>query len=68
MARALTADDIIPLIAILAPEERERLIRLISSRQDKDASLYGAERPAHEEFSADEESLAWDADGWENVA
>jgi hypothetical protein len=68
MARALTAEDIIPLIAILTPEERERLIRLIASRQDTDASLYRAGAPAHDEFAADDELLAWDAGGWENVA
>lgn len=68
MARALTADDILPLIAALAPKERERLIRLIAPRENADASIYQSEAPAHDEFSTDEEPLAWDAGGWENVA
>jgi len=68
MARALTADDILPLIAALTPKKtRTCLVRLIAPREYTDASIYRTEEPAHDEFSADEEPLAWDP-GWENIA
>jgi hypothetical protein len=50
MARALKADDILPLVETLTPQERVRLLRLIA-------------RPASGEFSADDEPLAWDSEG-----
>jgi hypothetical protein len=65
MAKTLTADDILPLVASLTPRERVRLLRLIASSQD--ALAYPSVPPSCDEFSADEESLAWDAEGWENV-
>ena len=66
MARALTADDIIPLIAALTRKERERLLRLIAAPEGSDASTYRSEVPPNDEFSTDDESLAWDAEGWED--
>ena len=68
MAKPLNADDILPLIACLTPQERLRLLRLISVRpgaDDKEAYL--ALPPTVEEFSSDEEQLAWDSEGWEGV-
>jgi hypothetical protein len=67
MAKALTADDILPLGASLTPEERVRLLRLIASPQGADAPVYGSVPPSRDEFSADEDPLAWDAEGWEDV-
>jgi hypothetical protein len=32
-----------------------------------DSSSYQARPPAGDEFSTDEEHLAWDGEGWENV-
>jgi hypothetical protein len=66
MARTLTAHDILPLIAVLAPEERERLIRVITDK-NTDAAKYQSEPPDDHEFSVDDEPLAWDAGGWDNV-
>ena len=66
MAKTLTADDILPLVASLTPQERVRLQRLIALPQ-ADASVYQSVPPARDEFSADDEPLAWDADGWEDV-
>ncbi|HYK62694.1 MAG TPA: hypothetical protein VEV85_24875 [Bryobacteraceae bacterium] len=60
----LTAEDILSLVASLPPKERVRLIRLIASPGD-DASVYRAVPPSPDEFSADQEPLAWDAQGWE---
>jgi hypothetical protein len=67
MAKNLTADDILPLVASLTPQERIRLLRLIASPQGGDAPVYRSVPPSRHEFSADEEPLAWDADGWEDV-
>ena len=67
MAKPLTADDIIPLVASLTPQERVRLLRLIALSQDTDAAVYGSVPPSRDEFSSDEEPLAWEAEGWEDV-
>ena len=67
MARTLTADDILPLVASLTPRERVRLLRLIALPQGSDARVYRSVPPSRDEFSADEEPLAWDAEGWEDV-
>ena len=73
MPSQLTADDIVPLIAALTPQERTRLLRLIARPQSPrepsdDASLYHAMPPNSEKFSADGEPLAWEGEDWENVA
>jgi hypothetical protein len=68
MAKHVTVDDILPLVANLTPQERVRLLRLITSRPGTDAAAaYGATPPGDDEFSTDEERLAWEADGWEKV-
>jgi len=64
MAKVLTADDILPLVASLTPRERVRLLRLIASPQGADARVYRSIPPSRDEFSADEEPLAWDAEAW----
>lgn len=65
MAEPLTADDVLPLIAQLSPQERARLLRLIRA-PGADADAYRARPPADDEFSSDEDPLGWDAEGWEN--
>ena len=68
MAKPLTADDILPLVACLTPPERLRLLRLISIRSGaREVDAYRALSPLHEEFSSDEEPLSWDAEGWEEI-
>jgi len=67
MARALRADDILPLVESLTPLERVRLLRLIAKPEGGEALVYGALPPLRDEFSADDEALAWDAEGWENA-
>jgi hypothetical protein len=66
MSQPLTADDILPLVAQLSPAERLRLFRLIQSVGD-DLEGYRAAPPGQAEFSSDEDQLAWDGDGWENM-
>jgi len=65
MARTVTGDDILPLVASLTPQDRVRLLRLIASPQGGDAAVYRSVPPSRDEFSADEEPLAWEAGGWE---
>lgn len=67
MARALTADDILPLVDSLTTQERLRLLRLIAIAPGDDASVYQGVPPSRNEFSADDEPLAWDAEGWEHT-
>ena len=67
MPSQFTVDDIVPLVATLTPLERTRLLRLIAKPQSDDAPLYSAMPPTNEEFSADEEALAWEGEDWENV-
>ena len=66
MAKQLTADDILPLIARLPGPERARLLRLITRRSSSDpAAVYAAQPPTPDEFSDDDDPLSWDAEGWE---
>lgn len=67
MARVLKADDILPLVDSLTLQERVRLIRLVALPQGGDASVYGNVPPSRDEFSADDEPLAWEAKGWEDI-
>lgn len=67
MPTPMTAEDVLPLVASLTPQERIRLIRLISVRPEFDtAAVYEVAPPGLDEFSTDEEPLAWDAEGWED--
>ena len=68
MEKPLSAEDIFPLVDRLSPQERLRLLRLISLRPaaaDRDAYLALPSR--RDEFSSDTDPLAWDADGWEGI-
>jgi hypothetical protein len=66
MPKPLTADDILPLIACLTPQERVRLLRLINGPAGADAAVYRAAPPTDDEFGADDDELSWDAEGWES--
>lgn len=66
MSQPLTADDLLPLIAKLSSAERRKLFRLIQ-KAGNDVEAYRAVPPAQGEFASDEDTLAWDADGWEDV-
>ena len=68
MPKHLSAEDIFPLVDCLAPDGRLRLLRFISARPAaNDQDVYRAVPPRNEEFSGDEDLLAWDAEGWEDV-
>ena len=65
MPRLLTADDIIPLVASLSDSERVKLLMWIAAPHGSDASAYRAAPPTHDEFSGEDEPMAWDAEGWD---
>jgi prevent-host-death family protein len=50
---------------VIITDNGKALARLIPAT---DAATYQAHPPAAAEFSTNDEPLAWDADGWENVA
>ena len=50
---------------ILIVDNGKPLARLVPA---SDEAAYRAHAPTASEFSSGEESLSWDADGWENVA
>jgi prevent-host-death family protein len=50
---------------ILIVDKGKALARLVPA---SDPAAYRAHPPTASEFSSDEDSLSWDADGWENVA
>jgi hypothetical protein len=54
-----------PLVASLTDIERIKLLRRIASPRGPDASAYLAAPPARDEFSGDDETIAWEAGGWD---
>lgn len=50
---------------VIIVQDGKPLARLIGAT---DPALYHSFPPTHAEFSSDEESLAWEADGWEDLA
>ncbi len=67
MAKALSADDLLPLVAALTPTERVRLLELIAAPGSADAAIYRSMPPSRIEFASDDEPLAWEGEGWEEV-
>ena len=67
MSQPLTANDLLPLVARLAPGERERLAHLISATSERDAAIYATAPIRQDEFATNDESLGWDAKGWEDI-
>lgn len=63
--RLLTAEDILPLVSSLPEEERLRLLRLIASPCAAGVSGYLKTPLTQDEFSSDDDLLAWEADGWD---
>lgn len=67
----LTADDLWPLVLKLSHDEQVRLARLALHAAARggaaDAVAYQTAPPGDEEFSSDEDPLAWEAEGWEDA-
>ena len=49
---------------VVIVENDQALARLIPAT---DSSLYGSYPPTTSEFSSDEDPLAWEADGWDDI-
>jgi hypothetical protein len=68
MSDPLTASDFWPLILKLPHDERVRLAKLAlraAAGDDSSAPAYAAAPPTTDEFSSDDEPLAWEGQGWE---
>lgn len=68
MSDPLTASDFWPLILKLPHDERVRLAKLAlraAATDDSSAEAYAAAPPTPDEFSSDDEPLAWESQGWE---
>jgi prevent-host-death family protein len=50
---------------VIIVQDGKPLARLIGAT---DPAAYKSFSPSHDEFSSDEESLSWEADGWEKIA
>jgi len=50
---------------VIIVQDGKALARLVPAA---DANIYQSLPPSWDEFSTDEEPLAWKAEGWENVA
>ncbi|MBK6517534.1 MAG: hypothetical protein IPM79_10060 [Polyangiaceae bacterium] len=67
MALPLRADDLWPLVLKLPHDEQVRLAKLAlrAASGGDDARAYVAAPVAPGELDAEEDSLAWDAEGWD---
>lgn len=66
MSESKTAEDFLPLLLSLSHHERVRLVRLLVQQTTTcDAEAYALMPPGEDEFSSDEEPLAWEGEGWE---
>ena len=68
MSDALTADDLLPLVAKLPHDQQIRLAKLVlraAVAADDDAAAYLAAPVTADEFADDDDSLGWESDGWE---
>ena len=66
MSDPLTANDFWPLILKLPHDERVRLAKLaLRAAAHDDSAAYAAAPPAPDEFSSDDEPLAWEGQAWE---
>jgi hypothetical protein len=71
MSSALSAHDLWPLLLKLSRDEQVRLAKLAlraASREGlQDARAYAATPPREDEFTVEEDPLAWESDGWEEL-
>ncbi len=68
MSQPATAQDLWHLVEKLPHDEQVRLAKLAlrAAALGRTAqAAYRAHPPTEEEFGADDDSLAWDAEGWE---
>jgi hypothetical protein len=69
VSQAKKAEDLLPLVQELPPEERVRLARLVlqvpGSSPSSDVDAYRREPPHEDEFSTEDDPLAREGNGWE---
>lgn len=69
MNSTLTAEDLWPLVQKLPHQEQLRLaklaLRAAARSGSSEAEAYRANPPGRDEFSSEEEPLAWEAGGWD---
>jgi hypothetical protein len=65
----LTAEDLWPLVQKLPHDEQVRLaklaLRAAAQSGGSDGATYRASPPGRDEFSSEEDPLAWEAEGWD---
>ncbi|MBI5160603.1 MAG: hypothetical protein HY996_04195 [Micrococcales bacterium] len=71
MSTPLTARDLWAIIVKLPHDEQVRLARMALHAAARgggaDAAAYGAVPPEPDEFSCEDDPLAWESDGWEDL-
>jgi hypothetical protein len=68
VAKPKTAEELLPLVDRLSPKERARLLKLMAaSAAASGAAAYSTVPPSVDEFGIEDEPLAWESNGWENV-
>ncbi len=70
MSDPLRAEDLLPLIAKLPREQRVRLARLVlaAASSGDDRAAYAAHPVAPGELADDDDAIAWEGDGWDELA
>ena len=71
MTEPRTALDLWPLVRGLSHDEQVKLAKLAlkaAASNGDDAEAYERTPPSEQEFSSDEEPLAWEGDGWEEFS
>lgn len=65
-----TALELQPLVEKLAPEEQVRLAKLALrlAAQARKTHAYAEAPPGESEFSTEDDSLAWEAEGWDEFS
>ena len=62
-----TAEELLPLVAELAPQERARLLQIIATSSGSTAVAHAAPPPRASELTVDD-LLSWHSDGSEHFA
>jgi hypothetical protein len=62
-----TAEELLPLVAELAPQERARLLQIIATSSGIAAVAQAVSPARGDEFTVDD-LLSWDSDGTEHFA
>jgi hypothetical protein len=70
MSSTLTVQDLWPLVQKLPQAEQVRLAMLVlratSRNESSDSAAYQVAPPKVDEFSTEDEPLAWEGEGWED--